>query len=170
MENKIDKFELWKEYEKIATHFNELLIQLRVRALGGLGVIVAIISFAAKTKENPEINWELVMLSFAILSVIWIAIGIIDLFYYNRLLLGAVQATIKLENQNEKHISINFSNELRESSEGNLMSFPGLWPIYMYYVIVFIVLLLCAIYSFSKTLNKNDFNDENFCKICMHHQ
>lgn len=38
-----DLFNVWKEYEGIAMHFNELIIRLRTHALGGVAAISAII-------------------------------------------------------------------------------------------------------------------------------
>jgi hypothetical protein len=36
------EFNRWLEYEKITMHFNDLLIRLRIQALGGLAAICAI--------------------------------------------------------------------------------------------------------------------------------
>ena len=39
-----DVFKLWSKYEDIAMHFNELLIKLRVQALGGLTISVTLVT------------------------------------------------------------------------------------------------------------------------------
>jgi hypothetical protein len=48
-----DVFKLWSKYEDIAMHFNELLIKLRVQALGG----VTISGTLATAILKPETNY-----------------------------------------------------------------------------------------------------------------
>lgn len=71
-------FELWKEYEAIAMHFNDLLIRLRTQALAAIAALVTIIGIFAKSNAKAYTSWELVSFAFAILSVFWLAIWIID--------------------------------------------------------------------------------------------
>jgi hypothetical protein len=47
---------LWKEYEGVAMHFNELLIRLRTQALGGVAAISAITGFLSSTKEAQTVS------------------------------------------------------------------------------------------------------------------
>ena len=52
-------FELWREYEALAKHFNELLIQVRHWALGSLAGILTVAAAMAKSKEpsrNPCVS------------------------------------------------------------------------------------------------------------------
>ncbi|WP_045057133.1 hypothetical protein [Aliterella atlantica] len=46
-------FQVWREYENIAMHFNELLIKLRVQALGAIAIIGTIST--ALLKESAEL-------------------------------------------------------------------------------------------------------------------
>ena len=142
------KLEIWKEYEKIAMHFNTLLIQLRMRALGGLGVIVALIGFVSRSSESDELQWGLLGASFLVLSIVWFAIFLLDYFYYNKLLLGAVSSTLDLEKDNTTSPEISFSTDVKTYMEGRGNSFSNLWPIFTFYMVVLGLLILCCVYSF----------------------
>ena len=90
-------YELWKEYEGITMHFNDLLIKLRTQALAGVAALSALVGIFARVEGDDVISWKMASLVFAFLIVFWIAIWIIDFLYYNRLLLGAVRALLDLE-------------------------------------------------------------------------
>ncbi len=94
---KKDIFDAWLEYEKIAMHFNELLIKLRIQALGGVVAILTLAGFIAKYGNQASFNWELLTCIFVVLNIAWLAIWALDFLYYNRLLLGAVDEVIRLE-------------------------------------------------------------------------
>ena len=95
---KPEALDAWERHEKIAMHFNDLILRLRTQALGGLAALLTIGGVALKTlPEEKHIPWDLVAVLFAFLLAFWIAIWILDFRYYNRLLLGAVDALLKLE-------------------------------------------------------------------------
>jgi hypothetical protein len=81
-----DRFEVRKEYEGVAMHFNDLIIRLRSQSLG------AVAAFA-----TSGFRWELLTGAFGLLIVFWIAILVLDLGYYNRLLIGSVKALKAIE-------------------------------------------------------------------------
>ena len=114
-----NKFKLWIEYEKIAMHFNGLIIQLRGRALAGIGIITTFTALFLDTEDNVETNWEFLIILSILLMLAWIAIFIIDYFYYNKLLSGAVKAIVKLEDSTKNQSTpIQMSREI-ERSAGN---------------------------------------------------
>ena len=87
------RFEVWKEYESIAIHFNGLLIKLRTGALGVVASVGALGSVLAKSGETaPDLS-----LVFFALAAFWASIAILDLFYYRTLLAGSVLAITELE-------------------------------------------------------------------------
>ena len=91
-----DIIELWKKYEEIAMHFNDLLIRLRTQALASVAALSILTSiFAIKT--DTSVSWAVGAIVFFILSLFWIAIWILDFTYYNKLLIGAVVALVELE-------------------------------------------------------------------------
>jgi hypothetical protein len=92
-----DRFELWKEYEGIAMHFNDLIIRLRGQSLGAVAAFATLGAVVARNYTAPDLRWGLLMGVFFFLSVFWVAIWILDLGYYNRLLEGAVDALLALE-------------------------------------------------------------------------
>ena len=141
---KIDKFELWKEYEKIAMHFNDLLIQLRMRALAGIGASIGAIGFMlVKNDAIKDIPWSFIGVSFGFLSFVWLAIFIIDFFYYRKLLEGAVKSIVNLEEELDE---INFSSNV-ESSVGSQGIFKGIISVIVFYVIILILLVSPCVYA-----------------------
>ncbi len=95
-------FNAWLEYERVAMHFNELLIKLRIQALGGVVAISTLAGFVAKYGSQSYFNWGLLTCIFVVLIFAWIAIWILDFWYYNRLLLGAVDEVMRLERMSAK--------------------------------------------------------------------
>jgi len=141
-------FEVWKEYEHIAMHFNELLIQLRIRALGGIAVIVALVSILSKGDASVGFRWGIVAAVFIVLTLVWVAIWIIDMNYYRRLLFGAVRAVLEIEKESatRKLTTLMLSHRIKEAVEGNfsgldknpLSKDAAVW----FYTLVFLALLV----------------------------
>ena len=150
------KFKLWIEYEKIAMHFNGLIIQLRGRALAGIGIITTFTALfletgnnVLETGTNTGANWEFLSVLSILLMLAWGAIFIIDYFYYNKLLSGAVKAIVKLEESTKSQkVPILMSREI-EKSAGNSKGVMK-W----FYGTVFVLLVLLFFYS----LHKNEFH------------
>jgi hypothetical protein len=94
-------FEVWKEYEGIAMHFNELILKVRVQALGGVAAISTLVTFFSEAGDKALIGWGVVTAVFFFLILFWIAIWVLDFRYYNRLLLGAVEAIVELEEMSQ---------------------------------------------------------------------
>ena len=131
----MNKIEVWIEYEKIAMHFNTLLIQLRIRALASIAVITTILAYITKTSESIETQATILGYALIILSIIWIAIYIIDIHYYNKLLLGAVNAITDLEEGDED--TIKFSSTVKNTVNGEKIFIA---PIIIFYLIIFLLL------------------------------
>ncbi|MFY0644227.1 MAG: hypothetical protein JXR19_07155 [Bacteroidia bacterium] len=113
-------FELWKSYEDVAMHFNELLIRLRVQALAALATISSIILVISEFKDVSQSTIFYLMI---FLGAAWVSIWILDMRYYNRLLEGAVHALLDIEkvnfeDYNKKILAINLSTSI-ENSFGN---------------------------------------------------
>lgn len=91
--------ELWRHYEDVAMHFNELLIRLRTQALGALAAIVAAGGsyFGYFTGTHKTRPWPEITVISLLLLIAWCTIWFIDLNYYSRLLRGAVNALIQIE-------------------------------------------------------------------------
>ena len=37
-------FKLWKSYEEVAMHFNDLIIRLRIQSIGGLAALATVLA------------------------------------------------------------------------------------------------------------------------------
>jgi len=112
-----EEFKKWVEYEKIAMHFNELIIQLRVRALAGVGAVSVLVGFMSKVSPTGEYNWGLLFVALVALTIAWFAILVLDLFYYNRLLSGSVNAVLEVEKASSSNLdmSTKIANEVSSS-------------------------------------------------------
>lgn len=93
-----DKLETWEKYEDIAMHFNDLLMRLRTQALAGIAAISTLVGIFSKDNIlEVQSSWLVAGYIFLGLSALWIAIGVLDVCYYNRLLIGAVASLVNLE-------------------------------------------------------------------------
>ena len=91
------RYLLWKEYEGVAMHFNDLLMRLRSQSLAAVAAFAAIASALLRGSNDSGSLWGAMTGVFGLLILFWIAIWVLDLCYYNRLLMGAVQALISIE-------------------------------------------------------------------------
>jgi len=143
------KFDLWIEYEKIAMHFNGLLMQLRLRALAGVSVIGTITGLLAK--GDVDFNWASIGFVSLSLLVVWGAIFVIDKFYYDRLLTGAVMSLIDLERTAEiDGYKIGLSTQIESSAKKNRAVSNVILPVIWFYGIVAMLLFSISIFSFVK--------------------
>lgn len=88
---------LWAKYEDVAMHFNDLLMQLRQRALTGLAALLALGSIAVKMTTAGLQLWIILTVAFLFLAIVWATLWWIDSAYYARLLRGAVDALLEIE-------------------------------------------------------------------------
>jgi hypothetical protein len=140
-------FTLWKEYESIAMHFNDLLIRLRTQTLGGVAAFAAIAAIVVRGDIAPLLRWSVLVAAFGLLTVFWIAIRILDLGYYNRLLLGAVEAILEIEKTSAEHKPVDeiiLSTRIEEIATGKKkINQSSLEPVTRYYNLVLTGLLIC---------------------------
>lgn len=146
--------ELWKKYEDIAMHFNDLILKIRVQALAAVAAISTVVGFFNRNGDN-DFSWGLTAAVFFFLSLFWVAVWILDFRYYNRLLLGAVNALLELEtlSKSSKYVDQIRLSTLIENAVGGQKSlskedhrkksFGRKW----FYSLVFIGLLTGLFYS-----------------------
>ena len=162
----LDKLALdaWDKQEKIAMHFNDLIIKVRTQALGALAAIITVGGALIHDKGSSNaIPWGLITGFFGILAAFWVAICILDFLYYDRLLLGAVDSLLRLEDQinARQPIDIVMSHKIEDAV-------IGIPPIHLkrgtltgpklFYAIVFAILLIGFVVSGCKVL----------CALCAH--
>lgn len=135
-------FNLWVEYEKVAMHFNGLLIQLRLRALAGIGAITTLASFFV-ADDSGLINWGIIAFVSFGLFVAWAAIFVIDYFYYFKLLQGSVNAITALERSTQHLVpTINLSTLIETEASKTGTSKPWNFAILFFYAIIALMLLV----------------------------
>lgn len=144
-------FEVWKEYEAVASHFNELLIRLRTQPLGGVAAIAAVAAVVVKGDIGSTLRWGVLAAAFALLLVFWIAVWILDVGYYNRLLLGAVEAILEIEKVSQEGKPINeiiLSTRIEEVATGKkAFNQSSLIPVKRFYTVVLLGLIMCLVIS-----------------------
>lgn len=99
-------FAVWSKYEDIAMHFNDLVIRVRFQALAGVAALIAGIGIIFDRPGDELNRWLLMAISFGVLAMLWIALAALDFFYYNRLLLGAVDAILNLEKVSQSSATV----------------------------------------------------------------
>ena len=156
--NKYPILELWYKYEKIAMHFNELILKIRVQALAVVAAISAIVGLLSKTVSDNSFSWKIMIIVFFFLMFFWLAIWILDFMYYNRLLLGAVRALLKIEHLSKKQSylsDIDLSSMIEDAVAGEeyvtvgkkRKESNGRW---WFYWLVFIALIFGFLFSIYK--------------------
>ena len=113
-------FKVWKSYEDVAMHFNQLIIKLRIQSIGGIAALATILGIVLKSSydKSETFNYGLAMLAIICLIIFWIAIWTLDMRYYNRLLEGSVNAILELEKDKEKFLrgkEINLSTNIERA-------------------------------------------------------
>lgn len=149
---------LWEQYEGIAMHFNDLLIRLRTQSLAGVAAISAVVGIFTKEGGAGDIHldWTIAEAIFLAMSGFWIAIWCLDMGYYNRLLVGAVDAIETLEN---KTANGEFAGEI-DLSRTIIKTFGKDWwdwrkrgydGVVAFYVIVLALLITAVWFAHSRT-------------------
>jgi len=114
--------DVWEKHENIAMHFNDLILKVRIQALGALAALVTVGGVLLKTVPPQEhLPWGVVTSVFAVLLAFWIAIWLLDFLYYNRLLMGAVDSLLALEDaiNSGTKIDFNMSHKIEDAVLGN---------------------------------------------------
>ncbi len=148
--NSQERICLWKKYEEVAMHFNELLIRLRTQALGGVATIVTVAGFLAGRKETEE-PWTVVSAVSLLLLLAWCTLWMIDVCYYSRLLRGAVNGLLKIERESEGLIYFSTEIEARFGPPDE-HSTRASWQARVFYVPIAAFLLCVTIFSLCKAI------------------
>jgi hypothetical protein len=109
--------ELWKKYEDVAMHFNDLIMRWRLQAIGGLAGLVTLAGFVVGDAATLSVRYRAMLILSGVLTFAWVGVGLIDLFYYRRLLQGAVKALLAIERDNPRiTLSTTIENEAASAS------------------------------------------------------
>ena len=150
----IDVQSLWAKYEDIAMHFNDLLMRLRTQSLAGIAAVSALVGIFSKGSEAEiKTDWLVAEAIFVALGAFWVAIWCLDIFYYNRLLGGAVAALHKLEQQTEPEAKFDGHIDMSTLIAANFalspwsMKRPEFVGVMLFYAIVFGLIVGGVIFS-----------------------
>jgi hypothetical protein len=144
----------WEKHEKIAMHFNDLILKLRIQALGALAAVVTVGGVLLKSfvPAGAHPPWGVVTSVLAVLLAFWIAIWLLDFLYYNRLLMGAVESLLGVENaiNSGAKIDFNMSHKIEDAVLGKpptLRQKGSIKGPTLFYSIVTVVLFAGTSYS-----------------------
>jgi hypothetical protein len=130
---------LWFHYEEIAMHFNELIIQYRLQLMGGVGAIGVLASYLTIQYNEVSPIGKIWAITSALTLILVFGAAILDIFYYSRLLDGAVEELIQFE---KSHSSINMSTRIAATVDGGARYAVCIW-----YATVIIPLVLFTVWS-----------------------
>ena len=153
-----DLFCVWKEYEGVAMHFNDLLLRIRSQSLAAVAAFATVAGVLLQSEAiDQRFRWGALTAVFVALGVFWIAIWVLDFTYYNLLLIGAVRALTSVEalsSKGEALTEITLSTEIEravvQGSKERVSVAIGRWS---FYVLVFMVLGTGAAISTRQYLN-----------------
>jgi hypothetical protein len=132
-----DVFKLWSKYEDTAMHFNDLLIRLRVQVLGGVTLSGTLAATLLKEQNSDSLRYV-----FLLFLVGWIAVWVLDMGYYNRLLSGAVDGIIELE---DKFPEFQLSTKIKKSVNESWSKANG---VMYFYSTIFAGLIIISTFLF----------------------
>lgn len=136
--------DLWKKYEDVAMHFNDLIMRWRLHAMGGLAGLVTVAGFVVGDAATLGARYRAMLILTGVLTFAWVAVGLIDLLYYRKLLEGAVAALIELEKKYQGG-AITFSTRVAHSADRGARLAP--WLFYGFGLIPLMLIISWAIYQ-----------------------
>lgn len=101
--SKDSQFQIWEKSEDVAMHFNDLIINFRLKALGAVSLSTGLLG--GLTAREPT-DWRPFTLGAVLILACWLAVAAIDNLYYRRLLRGAVEDAMRVEKQSKKRIDL----------------------------------------------------------------
>jgi hypothetical protein len=116
----------WEKHEEVAMHFNDLIMRWRLQAIGGLAGFVTLAGFVVGDAASPQVRYRAMLILTSVIAFAWVAVAAIDLFYYRRLLQGAVNAIIELERRSSL---VNLSTRIEEFAASGSRWAP--WVFYL---------------------------------------
>jgi hypothetical protein len=109
--------DLWKKYEDVAMHFNDLIMRWRLQAIGGLAGLVTLAGFVVGDAATLTVRYRAMVILSGVLTFGWVGVALIDLLYYRRLLQGAVKAILVIERDHPRiTLSTLIENEAASAS------------------------------------------------------
>jgi len=134
-----ERFQLWAKYEDVAMHFNDLIMKWRLQAIGGLAALVTLAgSVIGQVENHHQRYWGMILLA-TTFCFVWLGLAVLDLFYYRKLLRGAVDDLLVLESQIHIKMSTRIEHFARCGGE------IGPWVFYLFGTIPLIFILGYAI-------------------------
>jgi hypothetical protein len=118
---------LWTKYEDVAMHFNDLIMRWRLQAIGGLAGLLTLSGFVVGDATTVLVRNRAMLILSGVLAFGWVAVACIDLFYYRRLLQGAVDAILDLERRTDGRITLSLKIEERAKGGADVMP----WVFYL---------------------------------------
>ena len=91
---------VWTKTEDVAMHFNDLILNFRLKALGAVTLSAGLIGNVLRSKDGQmatRMDHMVFSGGMLLLLLVWFAIAALDFGYYQRLFRGAVAEALRLE-------------------------------------------------------------------------
>ncbi|MEM8833291.1 MAG: hypothetical protein AAGB32_02005 [Pseudomonadota bacterium] len=132
--------DIWKKVVEVQKHFNDICIRLRAIAITVITAFIAALSYAFL---NIQFIDEFIILTIPVF-IAWMAFYIMDLFWYHKLLYGAVMHGI--ENIEEKHKEalpeICLATSIRDEAYNSILKSKASFKLHLFYFLGFFIILL----------------------------
>ena len=153
------EFKKWIFYQETARHFNELIIDLRTKSLTVVVSLSAASLIISQKLIVQFISNFIISCAIFVIYLFWKCIYIIDIYYYQNLLIGTVQTI--LESEESDKLGLNLSRNISKSTSEKFTS--------LFYNIsssILLILSLIFIMIWKDTVeNKNNIDIDRMSKL-----
>lgn len=151
-----DRIEIWKTIIDVQKHFNELEMRIRSVAVTVLAAFLAAAGYTMKENLHVTVCGASVSLTALVLlggTLCWLAFYGMDRFWYHRLLRGAVNQGIAIENSlAERFPEIGLTKAIGEASPIKMgrITIRSATKIDLFYLLIAGLLIAAAVVSLSQ--------------------
>lgn len=132
--------EIWKKIIDVQKHFNDICIRLRALSIT---VITAFIGAIGYLWGNSKIDVDTILLLTPLVVLAWTAFYLMDMGWYQRLLIGAVQKGKEIEKNNKRYIpEIALATQITIASEESIFGKFAEVKLHAFYLLGYFILLL----------------------------
>lgn len=145
------RYKYWEKCKDIAMHFNDLILGLRIKAIGALGLSIALgtglLKGASLNTGSALPTKAALAFGLWMLLAFWVSIFVIDVFYYARLLEKTVKHLCEIEKKmpSPTNNSIDYNGYSEGRMLANAILFRSPWVYVIFYSIPFAMLLFAAV-------------------------
>nr|BFD33712.1 hypothetical protein GTC16762_33310 [Pigmentibacter ruber] len=116
------EYKKWVFYQETARHFNELIIDLRTKSLTVVVSLSAASIIISQKMIIQFISNFVISCSILVIYLFWKCIHVIDIYYYQNLLLGTIKTISENEEKNNEELKINLTRNISQQTSEKVTS------------------------------------------------